>query len=110
MSQRTLTIALVVSLVVNVFVIGAIAGAFGMRHRMEEERRSPPSRGNPIMRVSERLPEDLRARYIARMRAEGQNARPKMEEARQARGEAIKALSAKDYDPAAAAAALARAR
>jgi uncharacterized membrane protein len=109
MNQRALTIALVVSLVVNVFVIGAIVGAFGMRHRMEEQRMRPPS-GNPIMRVTERLPEDLRARYVARMRAEGQNNRAKMQEARTARKEAFEALTAEPYDPAAAAEALARAR
>lgn len=109
MSQRTLTIALVVSLVVNVFVIGAVVGAFGMRHRMEEQRMRPP-RGNPIMRVTERMPEDLRARYVARMRAEGQNNRAKMQEARDARREAIAAMTAEPYDAAAASAALARAR
>src|SRR5687768_7489318 len=110
MNQRNLTIALIASLVLNVFVIGAIVGAFGMRHRMDEARDHPPSRGNPIMRVSEQLPEDLRARYVARMRAEGQNNRAKMEEARSARREAMRALSAETYDPVAAAAALTRAR
>jgi uncharacterized membrane protein len=110
MSQRSLTIALIVSLVVNVFVIGAVVGAFGMRHKVETESMRPPRSGNPIMRVTEQLPEDLRARYMARMRAEGQNNRAKMAEARAARGEAMQAMSAETYDPAAAAAALARAR
>ena len=109
MSQRGLTVALIISLVVNVFVIGAVVGAFGMRARMIEQRQRPPM-GNSLMRVSEAMPEELRARYIARMRAEGQNNRAKMQEAREARAEAARALSAPQYDPKAAADALARAR
>ena len=108
MSQRTLSIALIVSLVVNVFVIGAVIGAFGMRMRYEEQRREPPRA--PLMRMSEQLPEDVRNRYMAVMRAQGQANRPKMEQVRQARADAMKAFAAEPYDPKAAADALARAR
>lgn len=108
MSQRTLSIALIVSLVVNVFVIGAIVGAFGMRMRVEEQRRQPPRAA--IMRMSEQLPEDVRNRYMAAMRAQGQANRPKMELVRQARADAMRAFAAEPFDAKAASDALARAR
>ncbi len=111
MNSRALAIALGVSLVVNVFVVGAIVGAIGMNHRITEKRAQPRQfAGNPILRVSERLPKDVGERYLAAMRAQGEGSRAKMAEMRQARGDAMRALSAPDYDAKAAADALARAR
>lgn len=110
MTPRTLTIALVASLTLNVFVIGAVGGAAVMRHRVMEERARPTKMGNPLMRVAERLPQDVRARYVARMRQEGAVVWPRMKEARAARAEAAAALSAESYDPASVSAALDRAR
>ena len=109
MNSRGLTIALVVSLVVNVFVIGAVGGAIGMRQRVVEQR-GRPAGGNPLMRVAERLPEDVRGRYVAAMRGQAQANRHKMIQAREARAEAMRAFADEPYDAAAAAAALARAR
>ena len=109
MTSRALKIALVVSLTANVFIVGAVGGAIAMRHRMIEQRARPPM-GNPLMRIAEQLPKDVGARYIARVREQSQASRPQMMEARAARTEAAKALTAAQYDPAAVSAALARAR
>ena len=111
MTPRTLAAALVVSLTLNVFVVAAVGGAVVMRHhRMAEERARSPKMGNPIMRIAERLPEDVRARYMARLRQDGAAVRPRMKAARAARAEAAKALAADPYDPSAVTAALDRAR
>ena len=110
MTPRTLTIALVASLTLNVFVIAAVGGAAVMRHRVIEERGRPGKMGNPLMRVAERLPAEVRGRYIARLRQEGAAVRPRMKAARAARAEAAKALAADPYDPVAVTAALDRAR
>lgn len=109
MTPRALKIALVASLTLNVFALGAVGGAAIMRHRMVEQRARPPM-GNPLMRVAEQLPEDVRGQFIARVREQAVAGRAQMTVARQARTEAANALAAPQYDPAVTAAALARAR
>jgi len=110
--NRTLTIALAVSLTLNVFIVGAVVGAYGQRARFDGH--GPPPRGagggNPIMRAAERLPPDVAAAYRTRMRAEGTAAQPLLQEARQARRDASEAFAQPTFDKAAALAALAKAR
>jgi uncharacterized membrane protein len=110
MKPRTLTIALIASLTINVFLLSAVGAGAVMRYRAMEERGRHMKMGNPLFRVGERLPHDVRDRYIARMRQEGAAAWPRLKEARAARAEAAKAMAADPYDPAAVSAALARAR
>lgn len=111
MSSRGLKIALAVSLVLNVFVVGAVAGAIGMRARLDP-RRPPPAAmaGNPLMRGAEALPEDKRDAFRARLRAEGSASRPMLIESRRARAEAARLFAEPQFDAAAATAALAKAR
>lgn len=105
--NRALTIALAVSLTLNVFIVGAVVGAYGARGRPD---RPPMPGGNPIMRAAEGLPPDVAGAYRARMRAEGSGAQPLLQQARQARREASEAFGQPTFDKAAAMAALARAR
>ena len=108
MSPRALWIALVLSLVVNVFVIGAGAGlifgrAFG----------PPPNTGprpNPLMAAAERLDPTNREVFMALMQDEAQRLGPTEFDARAARRQAVALLRAPNFDRAAAGAALDRAR
>jgi uncharacterized membrane protein len=108
MNNKGLTIALAVSLTLNVFVLGAMAGALGTRARMEPRR--PPPAGAPLMRVGEQLPPDVRQAFRERLRAEGQAAQPLLQQSRAARMEAARAFNEPTFDRAAAIAALARSR
>ena len=108
MSPRALWIALVLSLVVNVFVIGAGAGlifgrAFG----------PPPNAGprpNPLMAAAERLDPTNREVFMALMQDEAQRLGPTEFDARAARRQAVALMRAPNFDRAAAGAALDRAR
>jgi uncharacterized membrane protein len=107
--NRALTIALAISLTLNVFIVGAAVGAYGARARFSPDR--PPARdGNPLMRAAEQLPPDVAGAYRTRMRAEGAAAQPLLREAREARREAAEMFAQPTFDKAAAATALARAR
>jgi uncharacterized membrane protein len=108
MSGAGWKIALAASLTLNVFVVGAVAGAIGMRARMEAPRPAPL--GNPLMRAGDQLSPTQQQAYRARLRAEGATTRPLLQEARQARLDAANLFSQPQFDPAAAAAALAKAR
>ena len=110
MTPRTLTIALIASVTLNVFILSAVGGAAVMHHRAKDERGRHVKMGNPLVRIAERLPDDVRARYIARMRQEGGAVKPRLKAARAARTEAAEALGREPYDPAAVSAALGRAR
>lgn len=109
MSQRTLFIALFVSLAVNLFVLGALAGVylFGPRlhHRPPEFRGGPP-----MMAAAAALPENQRAAYHDALRAEVMRVGPQLREARQIRRGAWARLAADPVDAAAINADLDRAR
>jgi len=107
MTPKTLKIALALSLALNVFAIGAVAGAGYMRQRLVEPR---AERGPPMLRIAERLPEEKREAFRARMRQEGLAARPLIRQAREARRDAVELFGQPQYDPKAAAGALGRAR
>lgn len=112
MNNRWLAIGLAISLIINVFIVGTVVGAFGQRARMEH-RIPPRPQGvamNPLMRAGDALPEDVRERYRQRMREEGVASRPFIEQARAARLEAADAFAAPQFDKAAAQAALAKSR
>lgn len=109
MNNRPLVIALAVSLTLNVFILGAVAGAFGSRARMYPHR-APPAVGNPLMRLGERLPEDQRRPFRDRIAAQALANRPLAREARQARTRAAELFARPTFDKAAINAELARAR
>ena len=107
--NRALIIALAISLTLNVFIVGAVAGAYGARARFSPARPPAPN-GNPLMRAAERLPPEVSAAYRTRMRAESVAARPLVEESREARRAAAEEFGKPSFDKAAAMAALAKAR
>jgi uncharacterized membrane protein len=109
-SQRTLLVALFVSLAVNLFVLGALAGVylFGPRlhHRPPEFRGGGP----PMMAAAAALPEDQRAAYHEALRAEAMRVGPQLREARQIRRQAWARLAADPVDGGAITADLDRSR
>ncbi|HEY3889730.1 MAG TPA: periplasmic heavy metal sensor [Caulobacteraceae bacterium] len=106
MSSRALWIALALSLVVNVFVIGAGAGLFFGRTFAPH----PGPRPNPLMAAAERLDPTDREVFKALMQDEAQRQGPTLLDARMQRRQAVALMRAPDFDRAAAGAALDRAR
>jgi len=108
MSPRAPWIALALSLVVNVFVIGAAAGLiFG---RAFGPHPGPGLRPNPLMTAAERLDPTDRDVFKALMQDEAQRQGPTLLDARMARRQAVALMRAPSFDRAAAGAALDRAR
>ena len=100
MNGRGLKIALGVSLAINVFAIGGIAGALYMRAQ------SAVMHGGPAEALS---PADRDA-FRQMIRAQIPTLRPLQQDARQARHQAMTLLQAPTFDRAAVAALMARAR
>ncbi len=108
MSPRALWIALALSLVVNVFVIGAGAGLiFG---RSLAPAANPAQRPNALMTAAEKLDPTDRDVFKALMQDEAQRQGPTLLDARMARRQAVALLRAPGFDRVAAGAALDRAR
>ena len=108
MSPRALWIALGLSLVVNVFVIGAAAGLiFG---RAFAPAPSPGPRLNPLMAAAEKLDPTDREVFKALMQDEVQRQGPTQLDARMERRQVVALMRAPDFDRAEAGAALDRAR
>jgi uncharacterized membrane protein len=108
MSPRALWIALALSLVVNVFVVGAAAGLiFG---RAFAPPSGPGMRPNPLMAAAEKLDPTDRDVFKALMLDEAQRQASTQLDARMARRQAVALLRAPTFDRAAAGAALDRAR
>ena len=108
MSPRALWIALALSLVVNVFVIGAAAGLFFGREFGPHG--GPGPRPNPLMTAAEQLDPTDRDVFKALMQDEAQRQGPTLLDARMARRQAVELMRAPTFDRAAAGAALDRAR
>jgi uncharacterized membrane protein len=108
MTPRALWIALGLSLVVNVFVVGAAAGLFF--GRAFGPHPGPGMRPNPLMTAAERLDPTDRDVFKALMQDEAQRQGPTVLDARMARRQAVLLLRAPTFDRAAAGAALDRAR
>lgn len=97
MSRRTLYILLFVSLAVNLFVIGAAAGAFLFASRMHRHAVEP--RGGPAMLMAAAaLPDDQREAYRQALRAEAGAVGPRLREAHRIRREAWGRLGAEPMD------------
>ena len=108
MSPRALWIALALSLVINVFVIGAGAGLiFG---RAFGPHPGPGPRPNPMMTAAESLDPTDRDVFKALMQDEAQRQGPTLLDARMSRRQAVALMHAPNFDRAAAGAALDRAR
>ena len=109
MSPRSLWIALALSLVVNVFVIGAGAGLFFGRAFGPRPGPGGP-RPNAMMMAAESLDPTDRDVFKALMQDEAQREGPTLLDARMARRQAVVLMRSPNFDRAAAGAALDRAR
>jgi uncharacterized membrane protein len=112
MTSSRIKIALAVSLALNLFVIGAVVGSAGMQARLTKKAPETSTRGNTsaLIRAAEVLPEDKRAQYHARLKAEGESAQADFKAARAARVRASALIAAPDYDQPRISALLAEAR
>ena len=108
MSPRALWIALALSLVVNVFVIGAAAGLFFGREFGPHG--GPGPKPNPLMAAAEQLDPTDRDVFKALMQDEAQRQGPTLLDARMSRRQAVALMRTPTFDRAAAGAALDRAR
>lgn len=109
MSRRTLFILLFISLAVNLFVIGAAAGAFLFGARLHGRMAVP--RGAPVMlAAAAALPDDQKEAYRQTLRAEAGVVGPKLREAHQLRRQAWMRLGTDPLDAKGIAADLDRAR
>ncbi len=111
MSPRSLTIALFISLAVNLFAIGAVVGGLVIGVRMTEGRQMAVRPGPPpILTAGESLPEARQGAYRQALRAGAGEARRTLILAGEARREAWGRLAEEPYDPAAVQRGLAQAQ
>jgi uncharacterized membrane protein len=108
MSDRGLKIALSISLVANVFVIGGVVGAVYMRGHSPFVMHGAP--GNPLGRAAEMLNPNDRDAFHQTLRAQIQTVRPIQQDSHEARRQAMDDLAAPTFDRAATGALMARAR
>jgi uncharacterized membrane protein len=109
MSEKSRTVLLVVSLALNLFLVGAIVGGLVIGQRM----RGPPpaARGGPALWAAARtLPAEDRMAYREVLRGEGGSARRELRAAREARVEAWRTLADEPFNAATARRRLAEAR
>jgi uncharacterized membrane protein len=109
MSRRGLIIALVVSLGVNLFVVGALFGAFVLGQRMHAFHPGPRQLG-PLWAAASDLPPERQQAFRQALRGAAGEVGGELRQARQARREAWLSLKSEPFDPAAVTAALGRAR
>ncbi len=109
-SQRTLTLALVASVALNLFVIGAVVGVLILGHRLREAANGANRPGQPLWTAADTLrPEQQRA-YRQVLRGEAAGVGGQMRQARQARRAAWADLGAEPLDGPAVSRRLAEAR
>lgn len=109
-ASRTIRIVLAVSLVLNVLVIGVIAGAALRWQRGDMPRWIAVRQMARLRSAADTLQPENRAAYVAALRETRRDAGPLIMASRAARREAAEAFVAPDFDRAAVAAALRRAR
>jgi uncharacterized membrane protein len=108
MSRRALLIALIVSLAVNLFVLGGLAGATLMGFGRHEPHLPPgPVR---LRAIGEALPSDRREAWEASVRGAVQTAAPQLRQARALRRQGWADIAAEPANPQAALSALDQSR
>ena len=108
MNGRRLQLALLLSLGLNLFLVGLLVGGLLMKPRGKAESGRPRGAGHYWAAAAAVDPAD-RAAFQDLLRQESREAAPRLNAMRQARREARNAVSGGNFDPAAAQAALARA-
>jgi uncharacterized membrane protein len=110
MFQRPRPILLVVSLALNLFLIGTVVGGLVVGQRLRAMR-PPPERGGPALWAAARgLSPAHRDAYREVLRGEGGEVRSKLRAAREARMQAWKTLGQEPFDAGAVRQRLAAAR
>jgi uncharacterized membrane protein len=112
MSPRTLRIALVASVALNLFAVAAGTTVLVTRAQVEdrvEAQRRPPRTGSP-MRLVDSLDPAVRDRVRDALRASALSARPDFEEARLKRRQAVEIAQSPTFDAARADALLEQSR
>lgn len=97
-SQRTLTVALVASVALNLFVIGAVVGVVVVGHRVREVAQSREGARQPLWRAADALPPEHQRAYRQLLQAEAGGVGGQMRQARQARREAWNDLGGEPLD------------
>ncbi|MES3030040.1 MAG: periplasmic heavy metal sensor [Pseudomonadota bacterium] len=100
MSRKTLLIVLVVSLAVNLFLVGGVIGGLVVGQRLRPDRPPMTRMNQPVWAAAQVLgPEQARA-YRTMLRGEGMEARTVMRQTREARAQAWRTLGAEPFEPA----------
>ncbi|HEV2531062.1 periplasmic heavy metal sensor [Phenylobacterium sp.] len=110
MSRRTLLILLFVSLALNLFILGAGAGAFLFGERLFPHRQPQFRGGPPMFAAASTLPDAEAQAYRDALSAQALAVRPRLREARMLRHDAWTKLGADPVDPAGVVADLDKAR
>lgn len=110
MSRRTLLIVLFVSLAVNLFLVGAVAGGLVVGQKFRAERSQPMRMVQPVWRAGEVLPPEQARAYHEALRGHGLDVRQAMRQARTERLEAWRGLGDEPFEPARVKARLAQVR
>ncbi len=111
MSQRNLTLALFVSLALNLFAVGAIVGGLVVGARFSESRRAMMRPGPPpFWDAAQTLSADQQEAFHKALRADAFQVRRQLMAAGEARREAWRELGTDPYDPTAVRRGLARAQ
>jgi uncharacterized membrane protein len=105
MGRRGLLIALIVSLAVNLFAVGAVVGALFLGPRMHMAVRGPP-----FWTAAAELPPARRDAYRRMLRGDAGEVREAMRDARRARRDAWRSIGESDFRPQETAARLDHAR
>ena len=106
MNRLWVKILLGVSLVLNLFVVGAVAGVLIIR----QQALVRAGAGDPLMSAADALTPDQRAAFQAMIGPTLQSLRPGLRDARMSRHDAMLRLQTQPFDRAAASADFARAR
>ena len=99
MTNRKLLIALVASLALNLFLVGAVLGGLVIGERLSDGRR-PGVRGQPLIGAANDLPRETRQAFRHMLRAQAQDLGEDLRDSRQARAQAWRRLGADPADPA----------
>ncbi|WP_304164084.1 periplasmic heavy metal sensor [Phenylobacterium aquaticum] len=98
MSPRNLTLALFLSLAVNLFVIGAVVGMFLIGHRLHGVAEAP-RRPQPLWAAADELPTEHRDAYRQLLQGQAMGVGLQIRQARKARRDAFAALGQEPLDP-----------
>ncbi|HEY9234716.1 MULTISPECIES: periplasmic heavy metal sensor [Phenylobacterium] len=104
MSRKSLLIVLFVSLALNLFLIGTVAGGLVVGQRFRAAHPMPARVGvqPPLWRAADGLSQEQRNAYRAALRSGGPQMRDAMRQVRVARQDAWRALADEPFDAAAA--------